>query len=166
MSAEALAQLVAYDWPGNVRELKTVVVRLMASNRTGIITPRDLPPEVPPPRGSAASTGGVEPARPAAQASAVDELYDRIVNRRESFWDAAYAPFMSRDLTREDLRTLLRRGLQQAGGNYKVLVDLFNMAPADYKRFLNFLRKHDCQVPFQRFRGAQPREDRLVAQDV
>ena len=37
-------------------------------------------------------------------------------------------------------------------GSYRVLVELFNMAPGDYKRFLNFLRKHDCQLPFKAYR--------------
>jgi len=50
---------------------------------------------------------------------------------------------------------VLCRGLQQTGGSYKVLVELFNMNEGDYKRLLNFLRKHDCQVPFQRFRTAR-----------
>jgi len=26
------------------------------------------------------------------------------------------------------------------------------MESRDYKRFLNFLRKHDCQVPFKEYR--------------
>jgi hypothetical protein len=26
------------------------------------------------------------------------------------------------------------------------------MDDGDYKRFLNFLRKHDCQVPFREYR--------------
>ena len=26
------------------------------------------------------------------------------------------------------------------------------MPAEDYKRFLSFLRKHDCHIPFQRFR--------------
>jgi hypothetical protein len=26
------------------------------------------------------------------------------------------------------------------------------MEPRDYKRFLNFLRKHDCQIPFKEYR--------------
>jgi hypothetical protein len=29
---------------------------------------------------------------------------------------------------------------------------LFNMEDGDYKRFLNFLRKHDCQLPFKEYR--------------
>jgi hypothetical protein len=31
------------------------------------------------------------------------------------------------------------------------------MPPDDYKRFLSFLRKHDCHLPFQRFRAAPVR---------
>jgi hypothetical protein len=84
-----------------------------------------------------------------------------MVTHGESFWAVIYPAFMSRDLTRADLRAVLKRGLQQTGGNYKILVQLFNMEPTDYKRFLNFLRKHDCQVPFQRFRTA-----RAVAADL
>ena len=59
---------------------------------------------------------------------------------------------MARDLTRDDVRATVRAGLQHTRGNYKLLIELFNMAPSDYKRFLNFLRKHQCHVPFQPFR--------------
>jgi hypothetical protein len=74
-----------------------------------------------------------------------------------SFWSVVHEPFMARDITREDLRQLVLRGLERTQGNYKSLVRLFNMPPQDYKRFLNFLRKYQCQMPFQRFRaGAFP----------
>jgi hypothetical protein len=29
---------------------------------------------------------------------------------------------------------------------------MFNMPQSDYRRFLSFLRKHDCNMPFQRYR--------------
>ena len=61
---------------------------------------------------------------------------------------------MSRDLTRADVRALVKRGLESTSGNYKVLVELFNMKPDDYKRFLGFLRKYHCHMPFQQFRSA------------
>jgi hypothetical protein len=32
------------------------------------------------------------------------------------------------------------------------MAPLFNFPATDYKRFLNFLQKHDCHVPFQHFR--------------
>ena len=59
---------------------------------------------------------------------------------------------------------MVRAGLERTQGSYRLLVELFNMPPSDYKRFLSFLRKHDCQVPFQPFRsmrvgpGAAPAE--------
>ena len=43
------------------------------------------------------------------------------------------------------------QGLEEARGNYKIVARLFNMEPRDYKRFLNFLRKHDCQLPFKEY---------------
>src|SRR5204863_6523542 len=46
---------------------------------------------------------------------------------------------------------------QETSGSYKLLVELLNMKPTDYKRFLNFLRKHECHVPFERFRSARLR---------
>src|SRR6266550_4027143 len=147
----ALGQLVAYDWPGNVRELKNAIERLIVRNRTGVLTLADLPPEIqewgrpaPAPLLSAAATPSSVP----------DDLFARML-RGESFWTVIHPMFMARDLTRADLRAILRKGLQQTGGNYKVLVQLFNMAPDDYKRFLNFLRKHECHVPFRRFRSAR-----------
>jgi hypothetical protein len=55
---------------------------------------------------------------------------------------------------------LIVRGLQETAGNYKMLVELFNMQPSEYKRFLNFLRKQECQVPFAAFRAVEPKHRR------
>jgi hypothetical protein len=79
-------------------------------------------------------------------------LSARLFEDRESFWTAVYPAFMLRDLTRDDLRKVVQRGLERTNGNYRLLVQLLNMPAGDYKRFLNFLRKHDCHLPFQRFR--------------
>jgi transcriptional regulator with PAS, ATPase and Fis domain len=151
LAPDALEHMAAYDWPGNVRELKNVVERLVVRSRTGLITMLDLPREILHEGGPAVARSTI-PSAP----SIADSLFERLVTNRESFWSVVYPAFMSRDLTRADLRAVLRRGLQQTGGNYKVLVELFNMPPTDYKRFLNFVRKHECQVPFQGFRTARP----------
>jgi two-component system, NtrC family, response regulator AtoC len=42
----ALHYLVLYSWPGNVRELENVIERAITLNRSGRITPEDLPPKV------------------------------------------------------------------------------------------------------------------------
>ena len=44
--------------------------------------------------------------------------------------------------------------LERTSGNYKVMTELFNMPPQDYKRFLGFLRKYHCHMPFQAYRNA------------
>jgi DNA-binding NtrC family response regulator len=150
--------MVAYEWPGNVRELKNAVERLIVRSQSGRVARIDLPPEIQRPvRPLVATTSGATAV--AIPTSAADELFDRMVSQRESFWTAVYPAFMARDLTRADLRNILRKGLQQAGGNYKILVQLFNLPTGDYKRFLNFLRKHDCHVPFQPFRTVHPTRD-------
>ena len=59
---------------------------------------------------------------------------------------------MQRDITRTDVRDLVRMGLEEARGSYKLVVSLFSMESTDYKKFLNFLRKHECQLPFQAYR--------------
>jgi len=71
--------------------------------------------------------------------------------------DRAPARLLDRDLSREQLRAVIRAGLQRTAGNYRMMVELFNMPAGDYKRFLSFLRKHDCQVPFHAFRAVRPR---------
>ncbi len=50
------------------------------------------------------------------------------------------------------MRELISKGLDETKGSYKILTKLFNMEPGDYKRFLNFLRKHECQLPFREYR--------------
>ena len=71
--------------------------------------------------------------------------------------DALRSDALVRDLTRDDLRKLVQMGLERSNGNYRLLVQHFNMPPGDYKRFLSFLRKHNCHLPFQRFRVAPAR---------
>ena len=98
-------------------------------------------------------------ARPSANSreSVAAQLFDRMVRGREPFWTAVYPAFMARDLMRDDIRELVTRGLEQAHGSYKIVVELFNMRPEEYKRFLNFLKKHNCQMPFYQFRTAAVR---------
>jgi DNA-binding NtrC family response regulator len=150
VAPDALALLVAYDWPGNVRELKNAVERLIVRSHSNIITVTDLRTEI-----QRCGDPAPESAPGVAVRSVAEDLFTRMTTSHESFWHIVYPLFMSRDLTREDLRAILRRGLERTSGNYKMLVELFNMEPGDYKRLLNFLRKHQCQVPFQHFRNAR-----------
>jgi hypothetical protein len=77
---------------------------------------------------------------------------ERMLKEGESFWSVVYEPFMARDLTRAEVRRLIRLGLEHTRGNYKMLVACFNLPADDYKRFMGVLRKYQCHLPFQQFR--------------
>jgi DNA-binding NtrC family response regulator len=158
LSPAALSQLTHYHWPGNVRELRNVAERLVLRGSDGIdidTLPREvLSARLPAPTG-----------RPAAATTSVaQQMFERIVSGGAPFWLVAYEPFMARDLTRKDVRELVRLGLEHTRGNYKLLVTTFNMGPGEYKKFLNFLRKYQCHVPFQAFRMAPKQIDQKPAQ--
>jgi DNA-binding NtrC family response regulator len=154
VSTEALHALTAYHWPGNVRELRNVAERLVLKCRSGVIGVETLPSEVVKDGRQAlqlsASSNGAVRAVPGVPPHQV--MFERLTRDGVSFWSEVYEPFMSRDLTRHEVRELVRLGLEHTRGNYKLLVTSFNMPPEDYKKFLNFLRKYQCHVPFQRFR--------------
>jgi hypothetical protein len=59
--------------------------------------------------------------------------------------------FLSRDITRQDLRELVHLGLANARGSYTGLLTLFGIESTDYQRFLNFLAAYDCVVDFRLF---------------
>ena len=146
LEPEATAALVEYPWPGNVRELENAIERLVVKARTPTAGLDDLPVEIRMQRGVS-----IRPKRERRRTVA-DDLYRKLRDEQESFWTSVYPLYMRREITRDNVRELVRKGLEEARGNYRIVAKLFNMEPGDYKRFLNFLRKHDCQLPFKEYR--------------
>ncbi len=144
--------LVGYRWPGNIRELRNLVERLVLKSSGRSVRPADLPAETIAAPVANSSDNGNNRGRSEPARSAVERMASRMFDQGESFWTVVYVDFMARDITREDLRKLVQMGLEKTNGNYRMLVQLFNMPSDDYKRFLTFLRKHNCHLPFQRFR--------------
>ena len=153
-SEASLEILTRYPWPGNIRELRNVVERVVSRAMTDVIEPEHLPKEVlaaAAARGNpTGDDGDIDP-----HTDRVNRILERLLVHHEPFWTSAYAAFMSRDISRDDMRAMIRAGLEQTHGSYRTLLGLFNMAPSDYKRFLGFLKQHDCQLPFQRFRAVR-----------
>jgi transcriptional regulator with PAS, ATPase and Fis domain len=142
----AMKALSEYSWPGNVRELENVIERLLVTAPADVVTARDLPVELQTQRNLS-----LRP-KHERRRTVADDLYKRLTEQRESFWTTVYPLFMEREITRANVREVVRKGLEEARGNYKIVARLFNMESRDYKRFLNFLRKHDCQIPFKEYR--------------
>ena len=145
-SDEAMAALTAYAWPGNVRELQNVVERLVLTAHQSVAGLDALPADIRRPK---------EPVRPLfreRRRTIADELYRQMKEERLSFWAAVYPLYLQRDVTRGNIRELVRKALEESRGNYKIVARLFNLEEREYKRFLNFLRKNNCQLPFRDYR--------------
>ena len=146
LAADALKALERYNWPGNVRELQNVIEQVAWTSGSDEVRLQDLPEQV-----RAAAAGGLLPKRERRRQLA-DDLYAALVGRHYTFWDDIHPLFLQRDMTRHDLRQLVRRGLATTRGNYRAVLKLFGMPETDYKRFMNFLAAHECTVDFHPFR--------------
>jgi transcriptional regulator with PAS, ATPase and Fis domain len=150
ISDDAMKILERYRWPGNVRELQNVVEQLLCLRGDGEVEVKDLPPAL-----VAAANGAVMPARERRRRLS-DHLFDALVDRSSSFWDDVYPMFINRDMTRADLKELVTRALAACAGNYRAVLSLLGIPPGDYKRFLNLLSTHGCNVDFREFRSTGP----------
>jgi DNA-binding NtrC family response regulator len=152
LTEEALRALEAYRWPGNVRELQNVIERLIWMVPGDVVDVSSLPPRLLPGR-----TDSVLPIRERRRQRA-DDLFKALSDGTLSFWEHVHPLFLDRDLTRHDLRELVRRGLAATRGNYQAVVRLFGMQAGDYKRFLNFLGTHGCVIDFREYRTTVEQE--------
>jgi DNA-binding NtrC family response regulator len=135
-----------YRWPGNVRELQNVIEQAAWLSDSSQIDVGDLPEPI-----RLAATQGLMPKRERRRQLA-DDLYATLVDGHYTFWGHIHPLLLKRDITRHDLRQLVRRGLATTRGNYRAILKLFGMPESDYKRFMNFLAAHECTVDFREFR--------------
>ena len=147
---DAVRAFLDYRWPGNIRQLLNVLEQLAWLSPTDLVRSDDLPEEMRTPQVAPASSH---------RRLVADDLHDALVNQGASFWEHVYPKFLARDITRDDLRDLIRRGLQETEGRYKSLLKLFGMPASDYRRFMNFLAAHECGVAVREFRGTAPEDE-------
>jgi transcriptional regulator with PAS, ATPase and Fis domain len=139
LTDEAWALLASYAWPGNIRELQNVIEQVIWLASPGQpLTAAQLPPTI---------NGGEAPLIPCAERrqQVADHLFGLFADEKNTFWDPIHRMFLARDLTRHDIRELVRSALRLTGGNYPGVLRLFNIPRADYKKFMNFLTTHDCR---------------------
>ena len=148
LTEDAWQALNRYRWPGNVRELQNVVEQMVCMAQPGAPVGLDQLP-----RTVRTSSQAVLPTRERRHQVA-DDLYKALVSGGYSFWEHIYPALLNRDITRHDMREMVRRGLSVTRGSYRSLLELFGIPPEDYKRFMNFLATHDCRADFREFRNA------------
>jgi DNA-binding NtrC family response regulator len=150
LTDDAWQALERYKWPGNVRELQNVVEQIawLSASPEEPIGADQLPAIV-------RSAGQTSAPTRERRRQIADELYQALVHGGYSFWQHIHPLFLNRDITRHDLRELLRRGLSNTRGSYRALLELFGIPATEYKRFMNFLATHDCRVDYREFRTAR-----------
>jgi transcriptional regulator with PAS, ATPase and Fis domain len=161
ISAAAMRLLTLHRWAGNVRELQNVVEQTLALLTSDCIDVEHLP-------ASLRAQGIKLVAEGERRRQVADDLYDALVRDGYSFFDHIHPLFLARDITRHDVRELVRLGLTTTRGNYRALLGLFGLREEEYKKFLNFLGAHDCTVDFRPYRhgegkcNASPRRPRVI----
>jgi transcriptional regulator with PAS, ATPase and Fis domain len=129
MSNAAIAKLMTYTFPGNVRELENVVESAVCTVPGLVIEADDV-------------TLPLESDKPW-------QLEQVIVG---DFWESVARPYAERLITKNQVEHLIRQGLERTGGSYKKMLPLLNIAESDYKRFMDFLRRHNCNIDFRGYR--------------
>jgi len=166
LAAATESILLGYRWPGNVRELKNIAERLALREIDGQVQPQHLPVEMLETKSAVLrsvllpSGNGSQPSAAHIPGSnlrwlAADAAWEEMMRGGRSFWTVVHPRFINRELTKADVREIIRRGLEQTQGSYRKLVDLFHLPQTDYKRFLAFLSQHDCHLPFHDFRDGR-----------
>jgi transcriptional regulator with PAS, ATPase and Fis domain len=129
MSDSAVAKLMTYSFPGNIRELENIVESAVCTASGIVITADDV-------------TLPLESDRPW-------QLEEIIV---QDFWESVAKPYSERLITKNQVEHLIRQGLERTGGSYRKMLPLMRIPESDYKRFMDFLRRHNCNIDFRGYR--------------
>ena len=129
ISSGAMAKLMAYSFPGNVRELENIVEAAVCTALGTVIQEDDM--SLP------------------HDTYAGWPMEDLIVG---DFWESIARPYSERTITRTQVEHVIRRGLERTRGSYRKMLPLFRIPDSDYKRFMDFLRRHHCNIDFRAFR--------------
>lgn len=134
-----LDQLSRLSFPGNVRELQNIVERAFFLAASALIT--ELPVEEP-----------AMPQIPQDNEEVSMWFHDLIEGRKDFWW--IYEKYKRRDISREKILGLVDLGLRSTGGSYKNLALRFRLREAEYRRFMDFLRRNRCLLDFRPYRRA------------
>ena len=152
LSDQTWQVLERYRWPGNVRELQNVIEQIVW------LATDDRPVDVHELPNAIQSGQTIRPTQERRRQVA-DDLYEALLGGGYSFWEHIHPLFLARDITRHDLRQLVRRGLKVSRGNYRSLLQLFRIPRTDYKRFMNFLATHECGIDYREFRNPHTEQE-------
>lgn len=156
LTPEAWSLLEQYHWPGNIREIKSIVDLGFVLSESEI-EPSDFEHALEldgSPNNHGTEQGGDDgatrvsrPTRPQVQdrKGVADACYKAMADEGKSFWETVREPYLNRELNREQVRSIVKRGLEESDGSYKRLLRIFEVEEDDYLKFMDFLRHHELK---------------------
>lgn len=144
LGASAVRALDGYAWPGNVREVRGLLDTAFCLCLGDTLEAADVEPELRP------GADELDEDALALAAGGAPDPYARMSRGEASFWTAVRDPYLDRELNRDEVRSIVERGLEQAGGSYKRALRAFGLPEGEYLKFMDFLRHHRLKP--ERFR--------------
>jgi transcriptional regulator with GAF, ATPase, and Fis domain len=142
LTLAALRLLRRYSYPGNIRELKNIILCSYYSTVSGSIGIDQLPPEV---RGASIENDNRD-------LDGAARIYREILEGKGGFEDLVKKPFLQRQFNAAVVRDVIRRALQDSGGNYRRAFELLRIPEQSYALTLQFLKRNRCYLDFRSFR--------------
>jgi DNA-binding NtrC family response regulator len=127
--------LSRYDWPGNVRELKALVETGFHLSEGEIIEPCHFLEALE-------EAGRLQQIGKIPIVDIETRCYEQMVNREGNFWQIIRDAYKNHELSRNQVRAIIGRGLVATRGSYKRLLPLFGLEDSEYLPFMDFLRHH------------------------
>lgn len=137
LTQPAWTLLDQYEWPGNVREIRSVVDVGFCLSDGDTVCPDDIREALEADEGGGQAGQSAE----AVQAEAASR-YRVMVEEGCDFWSVVREPFLDRELNRDQVRAIVRRGLDDSQGSYKRMLQVFRLQQDEYLKFMDFLRHH------------------------
>jgi transcriptional regulator with GAF, ATPase, and Fis domain len=114
-----------YPFYGNVRELQNFLNRAMAESEGNLLDFKDV-----------GNFFGIK------KENKVEFILKKI-EEGENFWNAVKKNFLKKELNRDEVKEIIRRGLMKTENRrFKELLKFFNLEEKEYHRFMAFLHKY------------------------
>ena len=142
LTADEQDILSSYHYPGNVRELESLLNRVFLFWQSSSFNkPRleILKAELEKEKNRWGKGQYLEASDSNNDGYLV--LFNFMNQEGRSFWEVVHKSYIKHEISREDLKKIIRLGLEKSGWSFKSLLPLFNIKESQYKRFLNFLNK-------------------------
>ncbi|HOP61038.1 MAG TPA: sigma 54-interacting transcriptional regulator [Candidatus Saccharicenans sp.] len=142
LTEEEIQMLLSYDFPGNIRQLESVLSRVFInwSNKTFKKNRAEVLRKVIDNERELWNSAKYKETSTDKNQTRCESLLKLMKEQHQDFWQVVYRPYMSHEISKDELKKIVVRGLQESKWSIKNLLPLFHINENDYKKFLNFLQ--------------------------